>query len=142
METEENKTEDKTLFKKKEFTYRGKTIEELKKIDIREFANLLKSNEKRTLLRQTDKIQKFILRCNKKIQEKKPIKTHLRYLVIVPQMIGLRILIHNGNTYVPADINEEMLGHRLGEFSVTRAKVKHGAAGIGATRGSASMSVK
>jgi len=142
METEEIKIEEETTFKKKEFTYRGKTIEELKKIDIREFAKLLKSNEKRTLLRQTDKIQKFILRCNKKTQEKKPIKTHSRYLVIVPQMIGLRILIHKGNNYVPIEIDGEMLGHRLGEFAATRSKVKHGAAGIGATRGSASMSVK
>lgn len=134
--------EETTTFKKKEFTYRGKTIEELKKMDLREFANLLKSNEKRTVLRQTDKIQKFILRCNKKIAEKKPIKTHSRYLIIVPQLIGLKILIHMGNNYVPIEINGEMLGHRLGEFAATRAKVKHGAAGIGATRGSASLSVK
>jgi len=143
METEENKMEEeKTSFKKKEFTYRGKTIEELKKMEIREFATLLKSNEKRTVLRQTDEIQKFISRCNKKTQEKKPIKTHSRYLIIVPQLIGLRILIHKGNTFVPLEITGEMLGHRLGEFAATRAKVKHGAAGVGATRGSASLSVK
>jgi len=134
--------EEITTFKKKEFTFRGKTIEELKQMEIREFANLLKSNEKRTLLRQTDKIQSFILKCNKKTQGKKPIKTHSRYLIIVPQMIGLRILIHNGNRYLPIEIMGEMLGHRLGEFATTRTKVKHGTAGVGATRGSASMSVK
>jgi small subunit ribosomal protein S19 len=152
MSTEESKTEEenkmsteesKTItFKKKIFTYRGKTIEELKQIEIREFAGLLKSNEKRTLLRQTDKIQKFILKCNKKIKEKKPIKTHSRDLIIVPQLIGLRIFIHKGNSYFPIEVDEEMLGHRLGEFAATRTKVKHGAAGVGATRGSASMSVK
>ena len=53
--------------KKKEFTYRGKTLEELKKLDIREFAKLLKSNEKRTALRQSDEIQKFLIKCNKKL---------------------------------------------------------------------------
>lgn len=142
MAEEIKKTEEKSDFKKKEFTYRGKAIEELKKLDIREFAKLLKSNERRTLLRQTSEIQKFIARCSKKVQEKKPIKTHLRDLVIVPQLIGLKILIYNGNTFVPIEVNAEMLGHRLGEFSVTRQKVKHGAAGIGATRSSASMSVK
>jgi small subunit ribosomal protein S19 len=128
--------------KKKEFTYRGKTIEELKQIELREFAKLIKSNEKRTLLRQTDEVQKFILKCNKKTKTKKPIKTHLRHLIIVPQMVGLKIMVHKGNTFVPIEITKEMLGHRLGEFAVTRTKVKHGAAGVGATRGSASMSVK
>ena len=134
--------EEKILLKKKEFTYRGKTTEELKQMDIREFEKLIKSNERRTLLRQSDEVQKFLLKCNKKIKEKKQIKTHSRYLIIVPKMIGLKILIHKGNTFVPVEIVGEMLGHRLGEFSVTRTKVKHGAAGVGATRGSASMSVK
>ena len=57
-------------------------------------------------------------------------------------MIGLKINVHNGRDYTPIEITGEMLGHRLGEFAVTRQKVKHGAAGIGATRSSASMSVK
>jgi len=127
---------------KKEFTYRGKTLEELKQMDIREFAKLLKSNEKRTALRQYDELQKFIIRCNKKVQHKKPIRTHLRHLIVVPRMIGLKIHVHNGKTFAPVLIDNEMLGHRLGEFSVTRNKVKHGAAGVGATRSSASMSVK
>jgi small subunit ribosomal protein S19 len=134
--------EEKLTLKKKAFTYRGKTIEELKQLDIREFAKLLKSNERRTVLRQSDEIQKFILKCDKKTQKKRPIKTHSRYLIIVPQMVGLKILVYKGNNFVPVQIEGEMLGHRLGEFSVTRTKVKHGAAGVGATRGSASMSVK
>ena len=57
-------------------------------------------------------------------------------------MIGLTIQVYNGKTYVPVRIITEMLGHRLGEFSVTRGKVQHGAPGIGATRSSAAMSVK
>ena len=136
-------TEEKnTQFKKKEFTYRGKSITELKQLDVREFAKLLKSNEKRTALRQTEDLQKFILKCKKFSEKNKPIKTHARYLVIIPQMIGHTIQVYNGKTYVPVQVIGEMLGHRLGEFSVTRTKVKHGAAGVGATRGSASMSVK
>jgi len=128
--------------KKKEFRYRGKTLAELKELDIREFAKLLKSNEKRTALRQHDELQNFVLKCIKFTEKKKPIKTHSRHLIIVPKMIGLRIMIYNGKTYIPLDVTGEMLGHRLGEFSVTRTKVKHGAAGVGATRSSASMSVK
>lgn len=133
--------EDQSL-KKKEFRYRGKSVEELKQMDIREFAKLLKSNEKRTALRQHDEIQKFILRCNKKILKNKPIKTHLREMIIVPKMIGMKINVHDGRQFVALDIIGEMLGHRLGEFAVTRLKVKHGAAGIGATKSSAAASVK
>jgi len=130
------------ILKKKEITYRGKNVEELKQLDIREFATLLKSNEKRTVLKQHDEIHSFVLDCNQKIQIGKPIRTHLRKMVIVPRMIGMRINVYNGKEFLPVDINTEMLGHRLGEFSVTRSKVKHGAAGIGATRSSASASVK
>jgi len=134
--------EENTSFRKKEFSYRGKSIEELKKLDVREFAKLLKSNEKRSALRQHNELHNFILKCNKTAQEKKQIRTHSRELIIVPQMIGFRINVHNGKTFIPVDVTAEMLGHRLGEFSATRNKVKHGAAGVGATKGSASKSVK
>ncbi len=138
---EEEQEEDLSL-RKKEFKYRGKTLDELKQMDIREFAKLLKSNEKRTALRQHDEIQKFILRCNRKDLKNKPLRTHLRDMIIVPRMVGLKIHIHDGRNFVPIDIIGEMLGHRLGEFAPTRTKVKHGAAGIGATKSSASASVK
>ena len=127
---------------KKEFTYRGETLEELKQMNLREFANLLKSNERRTMLRQTDELQKFILKCNKKTERKKSIRTHSRHLIVVPKMVGLAIYVYNGKDFAPVKIIEEMLGHRLGEFAATRSKVKHGAAGIGATRSSAALSVK
>ena len=128
--------------RKKEFTYRGKTLDELKQLEIREFAKLLKANERRTAFRQSDMIQKFILRCNKIIVKNKLIRTHLRDLIIIPRMIGLKVHIHDGRNFVPIIISGEMLGHRLGEFVPTRQKVKHGAAGIGATKSSASQSVK
>ncbi|MGB9708352.1 MAG: 30S ribosomal protein S19 [Candidatus Pacearchaeota archaeon] len=126
----------------KEFVYRGKGIEELKQMDLREFAKLLPSREKRTLLRQTEKVEKFLKRCEKKISMNKGIRTHSRSMIIVPKMIGLTINIHNGKEFVAIKITEEMLGHRLGEFALTRRKVEHGAPGIGATRSSAFLSVK
>jgi len=130
------------MLKKKEQTYRGLGIEELKKMDIREFAKLLKSNERRTIMRQYGEIERFLLRFNKKTIKGKQIRTHQRELVIVPKMVGLKINVHNGKEFFPVDITIDMLGNRLGEFAVTRSKVKHGAAGIGATRSSASASVK
>jgi len=126
----------------REFIFRGKAIEELKQLDTREFAKLLKSRQRRAVLRRFDAIENFISRCNKKQNKNKPIKTHLRELVIVPGMIGFNIMVYNGKQYAPVRIIPEMLGHRLGEFSVTRSKVQHGAPGIGATRSSAAMSVK
>ena len=83
-----------------------------------------------------------MIRSNKKIGNKKQVKTHDRSLVIVPAMIGMQIGIHKGNGFERVEIIPEMLGHRLGEFAPTRGLVKHGAAGIGATRSSASRSVK
>lgn len=130
------------IFGKQEFTYRGKSLGELKQMELREFARLLKSNERRSVLRHSDKLQDFVLRCEKKIKHNKPIKTHLRDIIIVPKLVGLTIRVYDGKEFFPVKIVEEMLGHRLGEFAVTRMKVKHGAAGIGATRSSASLSVK
>ena len=131
-----------THTKKKEFTYRGKTMEELKQMDLREFSKLLRSNQRRTILRQTDQIQKFLVKCRNNTAKNKAIRTHQRNLVVAPMMVGLKIQVYNGKTFIPIDITPEMLGHRLGEFSLTRTKVKHGAAGIGATRSSSALSVK
>ena len=55
----------------------------------------------------------------------KPIKTWSRRSVIVPEMIGLTIAVHNGRVHVPVSINENMIGHKLGEFAVTRTFKSH-----------------
>ena len=95
---------------KKQIKYRGKTIEELKALDVREFAKYLKSNEKRSVLRTFQQIEDFINRSNKKMANKKQIKTHQRDLVIVPRMVGMKIQIHSGNGFTPVEIMGEMLG--------------------------------
>jgi small subunit ribosomal protein S19 len=126
--------------RKKEFKFRGKTLEELKALDVREFAKLLRSRQRRTVLRQFQKIEDFVNRSKVKLSKKKPIRTHQRDLIVVPQMIGMRILVYKGNGFVPVDIKGEMLGHVLGEFALTRTKVKHGSAGVGATKGTRALS--
>jgi len=63
-------------------------------------------------------------------------------MIIVPQMVGWTIYVHNGKEFIPFLVTIEMLGHCLGEFSYTRQKVQHSAPGIGATRSSAALSVK
>jgi small subunit ribosomal protein S19 len=86
--------------RKREFLYRGKTIVDLQKMDIREFSKLLPSRERRTVLRNSDNIEKFLTKCRKRNDKKKPIKTHDRELVIVPEMVGLSIGVHNGKSFV------------------------------------------
>ncbi len=122
--------------KKKEFTYRGMNLEQLKALDVREFAKLVPSRERRTILRNFQEIEDFVNRAKKKQEKNKPIKTHKRDLVIVPELVGMKIGIYNGREFSFVEISGEMLGHRLGEFALTRAKVKHGSAGVGATKGS------
>lgn len=121
--------------RRKEFTYKGKTIEELKKLDVREFAKYLKSRQRRTVLRQFHEIEKFINRAKEKITRKKTVKTQQRDLVVVPEMIAMKIHVYDGHNFVPVEIVGEMLGHKLGEFAPTRARVKHGSVGVGATKG-------
>lgn len=56
---------------------------------------------------------------------KRPIKTWSRRSVVVPEMIGLTIAVHNGKQHIPVFINENMVGHKLGEFSSTRIFKTH-----------------
>jgi small subunit ribosomal protein S19 len=125
--------------KKKENLFRGKTLEELKALDVRESAKFMKSKSRRAILRNFDTVEKFIKRCEKKIARKKKIKTHLRDLVIVPKFVGLTISVYNGKAFQDIHITHEMIGHRLGEFSPTRAKAKHTSMGVGATKSSRAM---
>ena len=67
----------------------------------------------------------------KKISKIKPgdktiIKTYSRDSMIIPEMVGLIIQVHQGKTFIPVKIREEMVGHRLGEFAPTRKFIKHG----------------
>ena len=121
--------------KRKEFTYRGKTLEELKKLDVREFAKYLRSRQRRTALRQFQKIEEFVSRAKVKMSKKNVVRTHQRDLVVVPEMVGMKIHVYNGRNFIAVDIIGEMLGHKLGEFALTRARIKHGKAGVGATKG-------
>jgi len=114
----------------------------LKKLDVREFSKYVKANPRRFVLRQFQEIEKFVERANGKIAKNKPIKTHKRDLVIVPELVGMKIQIYNGKTFIPVIISEEMLGHRFGEFAPTRARIKHGKAGVGSTKGTRSKSKK
>ena len=133
---------DEEITKKKDAVFRGKTLEELQKMDIREFAKYLKSRQKRFVLRQFQDIEKFVERAKKKAAKNRPVKTHLRDLIVSPGLVGTKVSIHNGKMFTPVDVTMEMLGHKLGEFAPTRARIKHGKAGVGATKGTKSKAKK
>ena len=60
-----------------------------------------------------------------KINDKKPIKTWSRRSMIIPRMLGLTLLVHNGKRHIPVVVNENMVGHKLGEFAATRKFTGH-----------------
>jgi small subunit ribosomal protein S19 len=59
------------------------------------------------------------------VNDKRVIKTWSRRSTVVPQMIGLTIAVHNGNKFIPVYVTDNMVGHKLGEFSVTRTFRAH-----------------
>jgi small subunit ribosomal protein S19 len=124
------------IIKKKESLFKNHTLEQLKQMDVRETAKFLSSRSRRSVLRHFDIIEKFIKSCEEKQARKKKIRTHLRDLVIVPKLVGFTIGIYSGKSFEDITISHDMIGHRLGEFVPTRKPVKHGAAGIGATKSS------
>ena len=123
----------------KKFRYRGKSLEELMNMSMDEFIKLLPSRQRRSLVRGFTKAQIRLLKKIRKVKQqggKKVIKTHVRDLVILPEMVGLTIAVYNGKEFVPVRIVPEMIGHYLGEFSPSTKIVRHGEPGLKATRSS------
>lgn len=124
----------------KEYLYRGKNLQEIVKMGIEDFAKIIPARERRKIKRGFTEVEKKLLediRANSR-----DIKTHARDMIVIPEMIGKAIKVYNGKEWLMLQIEPEMLAHRLGEFALTRKQVKHSAPGIGATRSSASLSVR
>ncbi|MBY9016397.1 MAG: 30S ribosomal protein S19 [Candidatus Lokiarchaeota archaeon] len=149
----DEETEDKELDLVRErdrlkFHYRGHTLEELKKMNMDEFVKLLPSRARRSLRRGLPPRQKKLLeRLRRAYRAKKRGKdiltrTHVRDMLIFPEMVGLQIGVYNGKSYEVVEVKPEMIGHYLGEFSLTRRYVQHGSPGIGATRSSKYVPLK
>lgn len=118
--------------------YRGYKLEDLKNMSLLEFSKIATSRAKRHLLRNHS--DPFYEKVKKETNKK--IKTHRRDIVIVPCMIGKTIHVYNGKEFLPVEVTSEMLCHYLGEFSFTRRRIKHGKAGIGATKSSTAVAAR
>lgn len=132
----------------REFMYRGYTLNQLQGMSMDEFINLLPSRQRRSLHRGLTPEQRTLLEKLRKAKEtlrkggSMTVKTHVRDMIILPEMVGLTLLVHNGKEFVSVEIKPEMIGHYLGEFAITNKPVKHGTPGIGASRSSMYVPLK
>jgi small subunit ribosomal protein S19 len=132
----------------KEFMYRGHNLDSLLSLSMDEFINLLPSRQRRSLLRGLTPEQRILLEKTREAKETQKkgedvsIKTHVRDMIILPEMVGMKIQVHNGKEFLPVEIKPEMIGHYLGEFAVTNKPVRHGTPGIGASRSSMYVPLK
>ncbi|MBI1978889.1 MAG: ribosomal protein S19 family protein [Candidatus Aenigmarchaeota archaeon] len=133
----------------KEFALRGKTWDEVSGMTIEEFARLLSSRERRTLRRGLTEMQKKLLEKIKKTPDKFH-KTHLRGMIILPEMVGKKFGVYKGgaaegdksNKWVTLSVTPQMVGFRLGDFASPIKRVQHSAPGIGASKSTKHASMR
>ena len=137
---------ERTFYK---FTYRGMELEELLTVPGEKFAAMLHARARRRfqrgLKRKPMALMKKLRKAKKetKVGEKpETIKTHLRDMIVMPEMVGCMVGVYNGKQFNAVEIKGEMIGHYLGEFSLTYKPVKHGRPGIGATHSSRFIPLK
>ena len=132
----------------KEFSYRGHSLNSLIGMSMDEFINLLPSRQRRSLQRGLTPEQRTLLEKLREAKEAQKqgkevnLKTHVRDLIVLPEMVGVKIHVHNGKEFVAVEIKPEMIGHYLGEFAITNKPVRHGTPGIGASRSSMYVPLK
>ena len=126
----------------KEFTYHGLSKEELANIPNEKLFKLFTARVRRSLTRGINDDKRKLMEEMKDKNNKNPIKTHLRDLIILPYMVGVTVHIFSGKEFVPITITLQMVGHYLGEYVITNKRVNHGAPGVGASRSSLYVPLK
>jgi len=125
--------------RKEEFLYRGRKVADLAKMSIDELAGLLPARQRRSIKRGLVKENKNLMTS---LKNKDSVRTHIRNMIIMPDMVGKNLEIYNGKSFEKVEVMPEMIGHVFGEFALTRGRVQHGAAGVGATRSSKYVPLK
>lgn len=133
----------------REFKFKGYLPEQVQALPIESLLPLLNSRQRRSLNKRVGKFmtdQKRKLReeikLNREGKSTTDIKTHLRDMIILPDMIGVAVKVHNGKEFVSVNIRPEMIGHYLGEYAITNKRVQHGAPGVGSSRSSLYVPLK
>ena len=127
--------------RKKEFTYRGLTMEKLQELDFGQFIQMLPARQRRSFKRGLSREQAKLINDSKQSPEK-VIRTHRREMIIIPQFVGRKFAIHDGRNFVDIDILPEMIGLYFGELAPTRTSPTHTGPGVGATKSSKFMPLK
>lgn len=151
-DTEYNAEEAAELKKKRtfrKFSYRGVDLDQLLDLTSDQLRDVVHARARRRINRGLKrKPMGLIKKLRKAKQEAKPnekpdlVKTHLRDMIVVPEMIGSVIGIYSGKEFNQVEIKPEMVGHYLAEFSISYKPVKHGRPGIGATHSSRFIPLK
>ncbi|XP_045216185.1 40S ribosomal protein S15-like [Mercenaria mercenaria] len=137
----------KRTFRK--YAYRGVDLDQLLDMTSEQLTELFTCRIRRRFQRGLKRKPLALIKRLRKAKKEAPplekpevVKTHLRNMVIVPEMIGSIVGVYNGKTFNQVEIKPEMIGHYLGEFSITYKPVKHGRPGIGATHSSRFIPLK
>ena len=141
IEREKERARYDELKKARQFrktTYRGIEVDNLLDVSHEKLAQLVHCRARRRFYRGlTDKPKKLIGKLKKAkknlaVGEKpKVVKTHLRNMVVVPEMLGNIVGVYNGKMFNAVEVRGEMMGHYLAEFSITYKPVMHGRPGVG-----------
>jgi small subunit ribosomal protein S15e len=136
---EGGETEAKKRAPFRRFFYRGLEVHKLLDLTHAELMKLMTSRIRRRFARGqipmglVRKLRKEKNAAAKAGEKPKTIKTHHRNMIIVPEMVGSMVGVYNGLNFTQVEIKPDMIGHYLGEFSITYKPVKHGRPGVGAT---------
>ncbi|KAI0704281.1 ribosomal protein S19-domain-containing protein [Cytidiella melzeri] len=131
------------------FSYRGIELDKLLDLSNEEFVDVVHARARRRFQRGLKRKPMGLIKKLRKAKKEAPpnekpavVKTHLRDMIIVPEMIGSVVGIYNGKVFNSVEIKPEMVGHYLAEFSCSYKPVKHGRPGIGATHSSRFIPLK
>merc|ERR1712083_200278 len=137
----------KRTFRK--FMFRGVDLDQLLDLSSEQLMEIVHARARRRFTRGLKMKPLALMKKLRKAKKEAPVnekpavvKTHLRNMIVLPDMIGSIIGIHNGKTFNQVEIKPEMIGHYLGEFSLTYKPVRHGRPGIGATHSSRFIPLK
>ena len=133
----------------REFKFKGYAPEQLQALSIEALLPLLNARQRRSL---DKRVAHYMNDAKRKLREEiklaregklnSQLRTHIRDMIILPDMIGLDINVHNGKDFSSVNIKKEMIGHYLGEYAITNKRVQHGAPGVGASRSSLYVPLK
>lgn len=128
--------------RKREFSYRGKSLPELQAMSLEELAAIFTARARRSIRRGFNVETTQFFEALRTTPKEKVVRTHCRDALVLPSHIGRRVAVHTGKEFKEVEVRPEMIGHYYGEFALTRRFEKHSGPGVGATRSSKFMPLK